>query len=170
MKKSGFTLVEVLVVLAIIGVIAGIAYPVTRSFVGKSQAAACLNNLRSLSVGLEGYLQDHNNKMPGLLQGRASKTEDVPVIETVLLPYVGSPEAFQCPADKKLYEKSASSYFWNFFIKEGTDVSQIEFLGSKDQPEKVPLIYDKEEWHPGGTNILYADHTSSNKLRFVTSP
>jgi prepilin-type N-terminal cleavage/methylation domain-containing protein/prepilin-type processing-associated H-X9-DG protein len=165
-KARGFTLTEMLVVLAIIGALAGIGYPVTRSFIGNSREAACLGKLRSLGAALQTYLQEHNDKMPELAIGRASKTEDLPVLETVLLPYLDAPAAFQCPADKEQFVKSGSSYLWNS-TQNGLHVSQLSFFGIKDRPDKIPLITDKESWHPGGTNFLYADSSSSNKPRFA---
>lgn len=165
-RMRGFTLMEMLVVLAIIGALAGIAYPMTRSFIGKAREAACLTNLRSIGVGLQTYLQEHNDTMPALAQGRASKTDETPVLETVLLPYLQSQEAFQCPADKKEFEKTGSSYFFNS-TQSGKSVSQLAIFGIKDRPDKVPLIYDKEAWHPNRVNFLYADMSSSNKFRTV---
>ena len=168
MKHRGFTLTEVLIVMAIIVVLAGISIPLGRSILGKSRQAACLNNLRSLGVGLESYLQDHQQKLPELAAGRASKADDSPVVETVLLPYIETPEAFKCPQDSKQYHKSGSSYLWNS-TQSGLHVSQLSFFGIKDRPDKIPLITDKEAWHPSGTNFLYADQTSSNRIRFATA-
>jgi prepilin-type N-terminal cleavage/methylation domain-containing protein len=162
-KPRGFTLTEMLVVLAIIGTLAAIIYPISRSFVGKSREAACLDHLRSLGVGLQGYLQDHNDIMPTLETGRASKSDDVPVLDTVLPPYLGSAETFQCPADKVQFAKTGCSYSWNSY-QSGKHVSKLYFFGIR--PESIPLITDKESWHPSGTNFLYADLSSSNKPRF----
>ncbi|MBC8125770.1 MAG: type II secretion system protein [Gloeobacteraceae cyanobacterium ES-bin-144] len=166
MKTRAFTLIEMLVVIAIIGTLAGIAYPVYQSLIGKSREAACLNNLRSLGVGLQSYIQENNQRLPILAAGRKSKTEDLPVLETVLMPYFESPAAFQCPADKELYSASGSSYLWNS-TQSGKLMSELAFFGIKDKPEKIPLITDKEAWHLGKVNFLYADLSSANKQRFV---
>ncbi|MFK7852359.1 MAG: type IV pilin protein [Akkermansiaceae bacterium] len=163
--KTGFTLVELLIVIAIIGVLAGIAVPVSRSMVAKGKEAACLGNLRSIGIGLQSYLQDNNNRLPVLALGRASKSSPEPVLETVLLPYLESEEVFRCPADTEEFSKTGCSYNWNI-TQNGLHVSKVEFLG-KDQPASIPLVSDKESWHPGGTNFLYADFSSSNKPRFV---
>jgi prepilin-type N-terminal cleavage/methylation domain-containing protein len=98
-KLAGFTLTEILVVIAIIAILAGVGYPVTRSFIAKSREAACLGNLRSIGTALQGYLQDHRDTMPNSLMARMSKSEDVAVIDVDLLPYLQTPEAFHCPED-----------------------------------------------------------------------
>lgn len=167
MKRSGFTLIEVLVVIAIIGVLATVGFMIGKSALAKSRQATCLGNLRSLGVALESYLQEHNRILPKLEAGRSSKTEDIPVLETVLLPYVQNAETFKCSQDSKQYKKSGSSYLWNS-TQSGIPISQMSFFGIKDRPDKIPLILDKEAWHSGTTNFLYADQTSSNKVRFTT--
>ena len=159
---------EMLVVLAVIGALAGIAIPVGRSVIARSREAICLNQLRSLGVALESYLQDHQRILPSLAAGRASKADAVPVIETVLLPYVNHREVFQCPADTEQFGKSGCSYFWNS-TQSGLRVSDLAFFGITDRPDRIPLITDKESWHPGGTNFLYADLSSSNRIRFAAS-
>ncbi len=166
MKHRGFTLVEMLIVVAIIATLVAIGFPMTRSVIAKSREATCLNNLRSLGVALRSHIQEHGNIMPDLKAGRASKNEDIPVLDIALLPYLGSPEAFRCPEDHKEFEKSGSSYLWNS-TQSGLPFSQLSFFGIKDRPDKIPLITDKEAWHPGGTNFLYADLSSSNKPRFA---
>ena len=162
----GFTLIEMLIVVAIIAALVGIGYPVTNSVVGKSREATCLNKLRALGVGLQGYLQEHGDKMPKLVQGRATKEQEMPVLETVLLPYLDSAEAFECPADHKQFGKSGSSYFWNA-TQSGLPVSELKLFGIQGRPDRIPLIYDKEPWHPNKANFLYADMSSSSKFRPV---
>jgi len=165
--KNGFTLIELLIVIAIIAVLGGIAYPVSMSMIGKSREAACLGNLRQIGGGLQGYLADNNNRLPELALGRESKNSPEPVLETLLLEYVGNPDVFHCPADKEEFAKTGSSYNWNI-TQNGLHISKVAFFGIEDRPESVPLVSDKESWHPGGTNFLYADSSSSNKARFVT--
>jgi prepilin-type N-terminal cleavage/methylation domain-containing protein len=167
MKERGFTLIEMLVVLAIIGTLAGIGFPLTQSFLAKSREAACLNQLRSLGVALQGYLQENNQLMPRLAAGRTSKQDDSPALETVLLSYVESPEAFRCPADKEQFQKTGSSYLWNS-TQNGLHLSNLSFFGIQNRPDKIPLITDKESWHPSEVNFLYADLSSSVKTRFAT--
>ena len=167
--RWGFTLVEVLVVLAVLVALAGAGLAVGRGMLARSRQAACLGQLRSIGAALESYLQDHQRKMPELAAGRASKAADDPsaVLETVLLPYVeNNPDAFRCPADREQFAKSGSSYLWNSTLS-GLHESQLRFFGIADRPDQIPLVTDKEAWHPGGVNFLYADQTSSNRLRFA---
>ena len=68
-KKSrrlyGFTLIEVLVVIAIIGLLAGILCPVFASARAVSRKTVCQSNLRQLYVAFQLYANDWNGTLPG---------------------------------------------------------------------------------------------------------
>jgi hypothetical protein len=79
----------------------------------RSREAARLNQLRGLGMALENYLQDNQRTLPIMQPGRSYKNDDMPALETVLLPFVESPDAFKCPQDRAEFEKSGSSHMWN---------------------------------------------------------
>lgn len=168
MNRRGFTLVELLVVLLIVAALAGIAWPLIRSGVRSADKAACLSNLRQVGTGLELYLQEHGQTMPELEAGRRSRNEDVPVLETALIDYVENERVFECPADSEQFARSGSSYLWNT-TQNGLHVTRLSFFGT-DDATRIPLIIDKESWHGGSSNFLYADQTAESRLRFVVSP
>jgi prepilin-type N-terminal cleavage/methylation domain-containing protein len=166
-RQPGFTLTEVIIVLAIIVALAAIAFPIGKSIMAKSRSAACLSNLRQIGTALEAYLQDHAQTMPQIAAGRKSKGEDSPVLETELASYLSNPETFHCPADHKCYEASGCSYLWNS-SQSGRHRLQLEFFGKEGSDRRIPLVTDKEDWHPGesGVNFLYADLSASSKVEF----
>jgi type IV pilus assembly protein PilA len=53
MKKQGFTLVEIMIVVAIIGLLAAIAIPSFMKARTQSQLNACMNNLRQIAAAKE---------------------------------------------------------------------------------------------------------------------
>jgi prepilin-type processing-associated H-X9-DG protein len=87
----------------------------------------------------------------------------------VLSNYLGSPKILQCPSDDKHYfEQTASSYSWNQFIN-GQDADHFEVFFMQFDPHKMPLAFDKEQFHRGrgenkGKNWLYADGHIQNLL------
>lgn len=59
--KGAFTLVELLVVLAIVAVITALAVPVYQTVQLSSSQVVAVNALRQLGLAGQGYLADHNN-------------------------------------------------------------------------------------------------------------
>ncbi len=168
-RLTGFTLMEVLITIAIVVALAALVIPVGNTMLRNSRKAACLSNLRQIGTGLESYLQDHQNIMPELAVGRSSIQEDVPVLDNTLQAYLSSPDVFRCPEDDKEFKKSGSSYLWNS-TQNGRPKMNLAFFGSTDSSQ-IPLVTDKEAWHgeQNGANILYADYSASGEFKFRTS-
>lgn len=168
-RPRGFTLVEMLVVIALIAVLAALLTPVALKMSREAKRSACLGQLRSLGVSLETYLGDHLGVMPTMEMGRTSESEEAPVLETILRDYVSTPEAFHCPGDEEHFAATGSSYFWNN-TQSGLRRHQLNMMGTRDRPEIVPLIFDKEAFHPSpkGVNFLYADQSASREQKFST--
>jgi prepilin-type processing-associated H-X9-DG protein/prepilin-type N-terminal cleavage/methylation domain-containing protein len=59
-----FTLVELLVVISIIGLLAGLAVPAVNSGLKSAKAGACLSNLHQIGVATLAYTADNSFKLP----------------------------------------------------------------------------------------------------------
>ena len=59
-KKGGFTLVELLVVISIIGLLAGLGIPAINRGLDASKAAGCANNLKQMGIAVQGFAADHD--------------------------------------------------------------------------------------------------------------
>ena len=64
---SGFTLVELITVVAIIGLLASIILPVVTTAREKARQTDCSNNLRQISLSLTMYKGDNEDQLPGWL-------------------------------------------------------------------------------------------------------
>jgi prepilin-type N-terminal cleavage/methylation domain-containing protein/prepilin-type processing-associated H-X9-DG protein len=165
--RRGFTLTEMMVVMAIIAILSGIGWSISLLMVARARESACLTNLAGIGGALDNYLRDNAGLLPVMEPGRRSKKNDVAVLDTVLMPYVQSERIFCCPAGVNEFHKTGCSYFWNSALN-GSTVSGASFLGMRNSPETIPLVTDKEAWHPHDTNFLYADGSASGKVRFST--
>ncbi len=63
--RRGFTLVEILVVIGIIALLAGIAFPVFSRARESGRTAVCSSNLKQLGLGFRQYVQDSGGRFPG---------------------------------------------------------------------------------------------------------
>ena len=88
-RRSAFTLVEILVVIAILGILAAIVVPAVMYARQSAGRLACAANLRQIGVGVTGYEEAHRCYPPQYLWGggigRSGWGPHVP-----LLPYVGA--------------------------------------------------------------------------------
>ena len=61
-SKSGFTLVELIVVIAILGILAGIAFPAYTGYISKAKEAADYAQLDAIKTAVDfAYIEDHVN-------------------------------------------------------------------------------------------------------------
>jgi len=72
--KYAFTLVEILIVVAILGILAAITLPTLRGHIAEAKEAAAKDNLRILRNAIEFYAAQHNGIPPGYIPGWHSGT------------------------------------------------------------------------------------------------
>ena len=87
LKRSGFTLVEMLTVLAIIATLATLLFSALSGAKRKSRQALCLSNLRQYSLALNMYLDDERKRPDHISKLVKSK-------------YLANPNALICPEDR----------------------------------------------------------------------
>src|SRR5437867_643061 len=87
LRRSWFTLIELLTVMAIIAVLATLLMTALASAKKKSRQAYCTSNLHQISLALNMYLDDFEKRPPSFEELVATKN----------LTY---PEVFLCPEDK----------------------------------------------------------------------
>lgn len=98
-RQAGFTLVEIMIVVLIIGVLLNIALPSFVAARDKSQARSCVKNMNNFLVAKEQYAMDY--KVPA--------NSNVPVTWGNISPYVRSSPSTDatlgphCPSSTTLY-------------------------------------------------------------------
>lgn len=68
-SRAGFTLLEMLVVAAIIGILLALLFPVVGRLTASAESAKCISNLRQIGMGIALYIADHDDTLPGPLSG-----------------------------------------------------------------------------------------------------
>jgi general secretion pathway protein G len=174
--RRGFTLIEMLVVIAIIAIVAGIAFPAFARAKAAAKQTSCISNLAQIGKAMLLYMSDYDDLFP-----HATDTVDryhpeiwasqiqwqaqipyMPLMHEVLQPYVKNKDVFHCPADSgsfvvdnqwNLTFQSSPSMFATFgssyFYR-----TEITFRGlsqtSLSSPAAINVLFDAAgHWHSG---------------------
>ena len=73
--RRAMTLIEVLVVITIIGLLAGLLIPAVQGAREAARRAQCVANLRQIGIALNSYHADHNRFPPGVRTARTQNLE-----------------------------------------------------------------------------------------------
>jgi prepilin-type N-terminal cleavage/methylation domain-containing protein len=84
-RRGGFTLVELLVVVGLIGVLAGLLAPACVRSLHRARETPCLSQLHQVALALSMYEADHAGNPPSML--------------AELAPEYGAPSVLLCPDD-----------------------------------------------------------------------
>jgi len=63
--KAAFTLVEILVVIAIVAILAAISFPLATNMQKKASSSVSVSNLRQIGASIASYASDNNTTLPG---------------------------------------------------------------------------------------------------------
>lgn len=88
--SKGFSLVELMFVLAIIGVLTALSFPVIDNMRERSQRIDCMNTMRQWGVALSSYLDEHREIFPECPDGNAD-VNDAKAWYNLLPQYVSAP-------------------------------------------------------------------------------
>lgn len=163
-SAGGFTLIELLVTISIIVVLAGLVIAMLPSAKLAARRTASVNNLRHLGIGLLGFANDNQQRLPG----RVVKEDKWPIL---LLPYVGGdPKVYGEPDDLKCFLRTGSnpltnarnntSYILNGFNDTGAftdETIQISLLNLQKPTQTILMACQS------GTGNFYMDFMEGNQ-------
>ncbi|MCX5642848.1 MAG: prepilin-type N-terminal cleavage/methylation domain-containing protein [Candidatus Omnitrophica bacterium] len=146
MKNKGFTLIEVLVVIAIIAIIAALLLPSLSQAREKAKQTLCINNLRQIGIAFSLYCSDYDEYFPcaedpvsaspsyWLWMGRGWRQFLAPYLNNNISGF--NPGVLYCLSDRtapQQWESTSYAYSMTFY----------------HSPEQINLMTDKSRTYSG---------------------
>lgn len=160
-RQTGVTLLEFIVVVAVVAALAALLIPATLSSRGKMNAVRCTSNLRAIGAALHAYIAENNGYYPYNRNGNPApnnKFMHQTLRDAGIDTYVGRGETYKdagiwyCPADEGRPEvHAAKSYGISFYLGARRDAT--------DTPawQRKPAASDRS-----GGLIYMMDHDSGH--------
>ncbi|EIP97816.1 prepilin-type N-terminal cleavage/methylation domain-containing protein [Opitutaceae bacterium TAV1] len=176
--RRAFTLIELLAVIAIIGILAAILIPVVGLVRNKARASASISNLRQIFLAMSMFADENRDNFP-IASGTVDWNLDITETDEMswtqqLYPYTHSKDFFLTPR----FERSGSAYFMGAnaaYVRAGskqaaTNRSLIEYrsqfvlAGETNYGFGVEPDFDKDDYTQNCVNApdtLFSDGTQA---------
>lgn len=93
-RRNGFTLLEVVVALPILGVLIGLLLPAVSNVRDTAIRVKSTNNVRQIGIAVQNFASDHEGRLPNVL-GDKNGPNPLTSVHTALLPYIEKGAWFQ---------------------------------------------------------------------------
>jgi prepilin-type processing-associated H-X9-DG protein/prepilin-type N-terminal cleavage/methylation domain-containing protein len=155
-KRSGFTLVETLVVIAAIATLAAISFSGWQSLITRGKATQCLNNLRTIGLASMAYAADHDMTLPVTVHQRRKGLQSWTLS---LQEYSTTKLCFKCPCDE--VKERQFTYCINDFLTpnpSGAALLNFSHLNRLDSPARTILFAEASKGYLNSDHFHFADY------------
>lgn len=169
-RRTGWTLIELLLVSIIAAVLATIGFPMFSYMKARAKLASCVSHLRALHTCFNTYMLDHDMVWPqppeGVLESSGDEQEEWEWWHKTLLPYGGTKAFWLCPADAESQDQMRNEkddFAASYIPTQFDEVPNTAFKWSSQ-----PWLIERGEMHGKGRgpNILMPDGTIRQGISF----
>ncbi len=171
-RVGGFTLTELLVVIALVALLLGLLVPCLHAAKKKATQAQCLSNLRSQGMAVQMFANDNQGLFPKVTDLKQVALQ----VGEALKPYVKTEEIFRCPGDPAKPTPPGGSYDWRLTHDPKTSLAGVR-LDLIRQPNSVVIGGDRSPgWHKTNMfNVIKANFSvepiaKEDMFKSITTP
>jgi general secretion pathway protein G len=150
-RRAAFTLIELLTVIAIIGILAALVIPTVGAVRTQARQAECISNLRQIGVAITAFADAHRGAFPETSHGAAANLEQISWVYT-LKPFLGEVDEVRvCPLDPRREDRlrlRLSSYVLNDYLDAktyydpfGRPSGAVPRLPTLREPARTPTVF-----------------------------
>ena len=163
-RLKGYTLLELMVIIALVIILVSVAVPIGATYVNRAKKAKCLSKMRTIHSGIMSYIQENGN-WPQMDPEKWNHSEEefFEFWVTSTEPHGLNRETWICPSDRALERK----------LKD--DFKEDEFLGSyiptrfDEHPAtpfrwNQPWLMERAGFHGNGPHVLMPDGSVSASM------
>jgi len=180
MRRGGFTLLELIVVMAILALLIGLLFPVMETVREKGREALCQSNMRQVGAALEAYRQQNDRLLPRVQPLPSGDPYLGPDGLNGALKHILDPESavWLCPCDHThRIGDVPTSYFYVagafmfFYPPEPYPADrEITLFFDSGEGSAIPILWDSEDRHTIGTDLPRNGLFIDNSVRRVGEP
>ncbi len=158
-RAAAFTLIEILVVVAVIAILAGLTLAAVAGARNRARLTNCTANLRQIGQALHMYANENDDRLPPCSRLGPDTAFNLPSLRQALAGQIDDERLYHCPADggeDSLFDAVGTSYEWNTLISgRKIDRATLKVLDLEIRP---PALADGEDFHGRrGRNYLFTD-------------
>jgi type IV pilus assembly protein PilA len=145
--QAGFTLVELMITIAIIGILAAIAIPNFIAYREKSKIARAESELKNLEVAIMDLALDTNMWPTGNPAGQSSNGDQIWDLSDPAAGLVANGGGWDGWIGPYLTEIPTDPWGMNYFMDEDYEIDGVDYtvIGSFDPNKVGPNVYDDDD-------------------------
>jgi prepilin-type processing-associated H-X9-DG protein/prepilin-type N-terminal cleavage/methylation domain-containing protein len=163
--RSKFTLLEMLVVMALIAILCSMLMPAVQKARASSLQAACSSNLRQLDMAFQLYASDYRDRLMPYITGGTTLQHPGTNWTRYIYPYYQDIKLLSCPASPNAGPDDSSAeslhlydgnYAWNY---DGTQGHRGPLCGHLKEPSASYIVFDS-----GDQCVIYGKNDWKNLM------